>query len=182
MARYWRIHHDADGYLGLITLGQIFVPQDLYLVDGGLDFSCIPNDMRFRFQRKKGKSKPDFLLYNNWSLLCRNEILDVFIQQCKIDIYRSELKIDDKLHTLVTVKTELSAFDPKRSIFTLFEDGDNIFTMDKLRLKPDFETDYDLFRLSEYYALRTELFCSDKFKKVYEDNGFTGLEFYDATR
>lgn len=181
MARYWRVHHDADGYLGLITIGPIFIPLDLYLVDGGLDFSCIPNDMRFRFERRKGISKPDFVAFTSCSLLCKKELFDVFVQKCELDIYCSELDIDNKLYALSTIKTELAAFDINRSIYTLVEDGDNITTIDRLRLRRDFQTEYDLFRLSEYYALRSKLFCSDKFRKIYEDNGFTGLEFSDAT-
>jgi hypothetical protein len=180
MTKYWRLGNDAENYYVLTGDGPDFIPQDLY-VDGGIDFSCIPLDMKFEFLRRKGKTKSDFVPDLRDMFICKNEVISDFLIKCKINSKIFDVTIGNEKYNLCIIITELKGFDEDRSKFERFENSNKIMWINSVKLLPDFVTDFDLFRLSDYYALRFELFCSDKFKQIYEYYDYTGLTFSDAT-
>ena len=92
---------------------------------------------------------------DRWKVPCGSEMLDMHI-----------------------VAHELDGFDYKRSSYETDPDFKEINRINRYVLKKGFETELDIFRLKGAGAsLRMTLIVSDRFRKVFVENGLTGMEF-----
>ena len=176
---FWWARHDLLTYKVPIEEGGILLPS-YYLVPGFIpDTTAIW--YKFVHGRKDNRRIGDFSgLFDSIffvNVRAKEMFSDMFEKHGRI----YPIRCSNEIHFLVLIDTLHNAIDLKRSEFDRSEIEerveDDISRFFEVTLKPGFTTDDDIFRLSGSFFLNTVLIVSNRFKKRYEENGFTGLKF-----
>ncbi|TKB08914.1 MAG: hypothetical protein E5V75_31555 [Mesorhizobium sp.] len=176
MMNYWRIDPDSRNYCILVDDGNDYGSQDFLQMEDARKID--QSRLRFQFDDERPLPIGDFVPTAKLGVLfARREIFDLF----------SSVIVRGR-HTFYTAKTdrydldiyvpleEVCGFDFRRSSYEKFDDGD-IYQIDDLRLVDNFSAEFDVFRLKDNFGTRFHVIVSDNFKRIYDDNGITGLRF-----
>lgn len=180
---FWRVRRDQN-FLIAITHHLPFSHYD-FLKIGHFWTDVSLKDIAYELDINSGLPIPNIFPSSLHPVLLMDDksfsLLGRFFSRSDFFVYDG--KIESEHLNIVACKTAISGFDYDRSEYQRYDlapPKDRIKKINKLRLRPNFATSYDLFRLSDEWALEFELIASDAFKSEYEAGRLTGLRFVAA--
>lgn len=131
-----------------------------------------------------GRRLPDFGSYQSFaffmSLRAVEALRDTFTGNGRF----LKTHWDGLVYHLAVVDRELDLFDYERSTYTrwgLYDDlKRDVWEIDRVILRTPPPDCPDIFRLKGHKSVHLNIIVSDRFKRIYEENGFTGLLFHRA--
>ena len=179
---FWWIRHDWLTYKTPDPLCKSVLASDMMEPD----FQIEPSQLKFRFSRSKYDSAVagDFAFWTGIGFFVSErgfKLLEpMFLRHGKAyPVLCGKLN-----YVIVTVDTVLDALDLKRSKYErldLEEDvEEDIDRLLRVRLKENFTTDADIFRLKGILPVTMEIIVSDAFRRICLKNKLTGLMFRKA--
>lgn len=180
---YWWMRVDWWGHLEPAP-----VPPIGYTLEQLTDPAFVPNFSKHRFEfwrdESVGEEILDFAHYGSSALYVREgaykKLEDIFLQISK----PTRIICEDYIYYFIKIDMELELFDYEASTFSrwgMYEKiEDEVDTITRVIIKPPPPNTPDMFRLSGRPEVRKNIIVSDRFKRLYEENGFTGLYFRRA--
>ena len=177
---YWWVSHDFIQYTGPVAFGEVMTSRD-YFPPG---FTPTNSQLKLGFiesvrQRADFSNLDDSLFFVNGRAL--HAFRDLFISSGRVFEIAQPEGLD---HYLILIDRVFDAFDWQSSEYEAAGSPPNIMhgisRIRRVVLKEGFRTTFDIFRLGHFFPLLGVLIVSDRLKKIYEDNHFTGLCFAPA--
>lgn len=180
---YWWMRCDMGKYLWPMTsLPRKIVVEPEEILDRGFDLTGI--NFFSDDENEDGRQLPDFGSYNTiaffMSQRARELIGDAIIDNGRI----LETKWDGLIYYLAVIEREVELFDYERSSYTrwgLYDDVKrDVWEINRVIIQRPPPDCPDIFRLKGNASVHFNIIVSDRFKRLYEENGFTGLFFRRA--
>ncbi|MGI9350809.1 MAG: imm11 family protein [Rhizobiaceae bacterium] len=180
---YYRVFFGEGAWASLLDDGEIYLAMQ-FIEPGFYDqddpIKIVPEKISMYFDRREYSAIAEFPYSGTRTFVCRPDITNIFGKMFEQTCRTMNVNVENSLFNLHIVDNELDAIDWELSKYTFSGENKNVPRFKKLLLRPDFETEIDIFRLVGSPACRLQIIVSENFKRIYDENKFTGLRFAKA--
>lgn len=180
---YWWTKPDRMNFKLIYGLDVPYLSTDLLRLDSARDH-VDESFLVFKFEESAIKNVSDFLISAlHPVLICKRDICALFGNMFTYSFCPYNCIVDGEHYVMLAPQSEHICFDYTRSEYRRYdlpEPRNRISSIIRLYLRHDFTVTDSIFRVGDEISCKYELIVGDNFKRIYEKNRLTGLNFIEA--
>lgn len=117
----------------------------------------------------------DFIPFAPGILVCNEKALSILRRNCEVEIEALDMQVKGEHYWMINVINVIDCFDEDRAVYRKSPFEDTIVEVNKYSFEASRLSNTFLFKVPQ--LVRTHVFCTSRFRSLYDSEGLTGLEF-----